>query len=191
MLLDSARQTIITKKHFKLWFQDEARFGRMSDPVYCWAPPGIRPHVKLQRVRQYCYAYSAVCPEDGDTFSLVLPYADTEGMGYFMDAFLQAYPEEHHIMIGDQAAWHTAKSILNRNDRIRFEYQPPYSPELNPAEHYWKYLRTNYFHNKDWPSIEELEDYLAQALEDSRVNHQEELQSLFAFNWIMDALFIV
>jgi len=57
-------------------------------------------------------------------------------------------------MIGDQAAWHTAKSILKRNDRLRFEYQPPYSPERNPAEWYCKYLRTNYFHNQDWQSIE-------------------------------------
>ena len=68
--------------------------------------------------------------------------------------------------------------------RLLFEFQPPYSPELNPTEHYWKYLRTHYFHNHDWKSIEEPEDYLAWALEDSRLHHQEELQTLFNFNWI-------
>jgi transposase len=160
----------------------------MSDPVYCWAPAGIRPNIKLQRIRQYCYAHSAVCPKTGETFSLVLPYADTEGMGYFMDAFLQTYPNEKHIMIGDQAAWHIAKSILKRNDRLCFEYQPLYSPEFNPAEQYWKYFCTNYFHNQDWQSIEELEDYCAWALEDSRLYHQEELKSVFGFYWILIAL---
>ena len=27
----------------KLLFQDEGRFGRISDPAHCWAPKGIRP----------------------------------------------------------------------------------------------------------------------------------------------------
>ena len=57
----------------KVFFQDEGIFGRMSNPVRCWAPPGMRPRVAAQRIREYLYAYSAVCPQDGALFSLILP----------------------------------------------------------------------------------------------------------------------
>jgi hypothetical protein len=40
----------------RLMFQDEARFGLISDPRRVWAPPGIRPEVPGQIVRQYSYA---------------------------------------------------------------------------------------------------------------------------------------
>jgi hypothetical protein len=52
---------------------DEARFGRINRPVRCWAPPHIRPVVDCQIVREYTYAYGAVCPHDGVLDSLILP----------------------------------------------------------------------------------------------------------------------
>lgn len=60
-------------------FQDEARFGRISDPSSCWAPKGIRPEVAKQIIREYTYAYSAISPLDGSMDSLILPdmYAST------------------------------------------------------------------------------------------------------------------
>ena len=57
----------------RLYFQDKARLSRMQNPVKCWAPEGFRPSVKLQRVREYTHVYSAVCPIDGYSFSLILP----------------------------------------------------------------------------------------------------------------------
>jgi len=37
----------------EVFFQDEARFGRMSNPARCWAPAGFHPIVPMQRVREY------------------------------------------------------------------------------------------------------------------------------------------
>src|SRR4051812_6286633 len=65
-------------------FEDEARFGRISDPRRCWAPPGVRPEVKTQLVREYEYAFAAVCPQDGTLDTLVLPTVNTEAMGLFL-----------------------------------------------------------------------------------------------------------
>ena len=49
----------------RLMFQDEARFGRMSDPRSCWAPAPHRPVVGLALVREFRYEYAAVSPWDG------------------------------------------------------------------------------------------------------------------------------
>jgi hypothetical protein len=43
-------------------FQDEARFGRISDPRHCWAPAGVRPEVSAQVVREFEYAFAAISP---------------------------------------------------------------------------------------------------------------------------------
>ena len=49
----------------RLMFQDEARFGRMSDPRACWAPAPHRPGVNLALIREYRYEYAAISPWDG------------------------------------------------------------------------------------------------------------------------------
>ena len=43
-------------------FQDEAGFGRINKPRYCWCKKGFRPSVSCHHVREYRYAYGAVEP---------------------------------------------------------------------------------------------------------------------------------
>lgn len=64
-------------------FQDEARFGRISDTRYCWAKKPHRPMVKAMVTQQYTYAYGAVSPADGRFDSLVLPHVNGECMRGF------------------------------------------------------------------------------------------------------------
>jgi hypothetical protein len=71
-------------------FEDEARFGRSSEPQYCWAPAGVRPTVPAQIVREY--AYAAVSPHDGVLDTLVLPKVNTEAMGLFLDEVRSVMP---------------------------------------------------------------------------------------------------
>lgn len=59
-------------------FQDEARFGRINKPKYCWCQKGIRPSVPCHHIREYRYAYGAVEPKTGDSFFLIMPYCNSE-----------------------------------------------------------------------------------------------------------------
>ena len=56
------------KRPLKVFFEDEGRFGRMSNPVKCWLPPGVRPLIPQQRVREYICAYTAPCQNSGKKF---------------------------------------------------------------------------------------------------------------------------
>ena len=49
-------------------FQDEAGFGRITDPAACWAPPKKRPNVPCLKIREYKSVYGAVSPLDGESF---------------------------------------------------------------------------------------------------------------------------
>jgi hypothetical protein len=57
----------------RLLFQDEARFGRLSDHRRCWAPWPARPVVGQQVIREYVYGLVAVSPQDGKFSALCCP----------------------------------------------------------------------------------------------------------------------
>jgi transposase len=165
----------------KLFFQDEARFGRMTNPVCCWAPRGLRPIVPMQRIREYTHVYSAVCPADGEAFSLILPYANTEMMSLFLREFSEQFKDYRIVMAMDGAAWHRSKS-LEEFENIHIIYQPPHSPEVNPAEHLWEHLREKYLSNRFWDTMDKLEEVLSNALAEAS-KMKDYIQSLVGFHW--------
>lgn len=54
-------------------FQDEAGFGRINKPKYCWCEKGIRPSVPCHHIREYRYVYGAVEPLTGESCFVVMP----------------------------------------------------------------------------------------------------------------------
>ncbi len=167
-------------------FQDEARFGRISDVRRCWCPKPLRPMVQALVTQEYTYAYAVVSPADGAMDSLVIPYVNGDCMQLFYDEIAARYPDERLIMILDGAGWHKSKQIqLPSNLRVAF--LPPYSPELNPVEHLWDDLREKFFHNRVFDSIDALEIHLADALL-AYENNPSRVKSITAWDWIINAL---
>jgi transposase len=165
----------------KLLFQDEARFGRITDPAHCWAPKGVRPLVPTHIVREYTHVFSAVCPHDGESFSLILPYANTEAMKIFLQECSEYFKAYRVIMFMDKAAWHRSKDI-GAYENIRIVYQPPYSPELNPGEHLWEYIRENYLRNCIWTTLDTLESMLERIMK-TIMECAETIKTLVGFHW--------
>ena len=166
--------------------QDEGRFGRISRPVRCWAPAPVRPVVASQIVREYVYAYTAVCPENGKSSSLILPYANTEMMNLFLKQVSDDFIDYFIIMQVDGAAWHRSKT-LSLPENIYLIQQPPYSPELNPVEHIWDDIREKEFSNRAFNSIDAVMDALCLGI--NRLSSSPEyLKSLTRFSHITSIL---
>jgi transposase len=137
----------------RLMFQDEARFGRMSDPRACWAPAPHRPVVKLALIREFRYEYAAVSPWDGCLDHMSAEKMNTENMSSFLDQVSKAHKKEFIIMVVDGASSHKSKDLkIPKN--VSFIRLPPYSPELNPAEQIWNMLRRNYFSNRVFDDLD-------------------------------------
>lgn len=166
----------------RLMFQDEGRFGLLGSPRRCWAPHNTRPVVGARLERKYIYAFSAVSPHDGVMDSLVLPWVNAETMSLFLAEVAEHHAEQFIMMVMDQAGWHLAGDLEVPNN-MRLIYLPPYSPELNPAEHLWEAVREECFANHVFADLDAVEVALARGLV-SLESDPDRTQSMTGFRWI-------
>jgi len=134
-------------------FQDEAGFGRINKPKYCWCFPGIRPNVPCHHIREYRYAYGAVEPLTGDSFFLIMPYCNTDCMNIFLRGLSDTYADDLIILVCDRATWHKANA-LDVPANIRLMFLPPATPDMNPIEPIWKEIRKRGFRNEIFASLD-------------------------------------
>ena len=172
----------VTGKTIRLMFQDEGRFGRITDLKSCWAPPGIRPVVHRQHIREFTYAYAAVSPADGVLDSLILPYANTDNMSIFLNEVSCRHPNDFIVMFADQASWHTSEE-LKIPENMKVCDILAYSPELNPVEHLWEEIREKWFPNYSSQKLSQVEDQLETALR-TLENDKSKIQKMTGFEWI-------
>jgi hypothetical protein len=79
-------------------------------------------------------------PGADDAFALILPEVSANAMQVYLDKFAETIgPDEHVLLVLDQAGWHEAKT-LRIPANITLEPLPPRSPELNPVERVWLFL---------------------------------------------------
>jgi transposase len=166
----------------RLMFEDEARFGRCQDPRRCWAPPGARPRVASQFVRESVYAYAALSPHDGALVSLVLPVARTDAMQLFLAELSRRHADETILLVVDGAGWHWAKALVIPPN-VQLIAQPAHSPELNPVEHLWEEIREKWFANALFADLDAMEDRLVEALA-TLERAPARVASLAGFDWI-------
>lgn len=144
-------------------FQDEAGFGRINKPKYCWCKKGIRPTVPCHHIREYRYAYGAVEPLTGENCFLVMPYCNTDCMNIFLEELSKKYFNDMIILVCDGAAWHKSKA-LNIPTNIKIIFIPPYTPEMNPIEQIWKELRSRGFKNEVFITLDKVMDRLCDTI---------------------------
>jgi hypothetical protein len=134
-------------------------------------------------IREYIYALTALSPFEGKIFSLVLPWVDAEGMSVFLEHTAQAFDGDCCIMLLDGAGWHRA-TALRVPQTIKLLPLPPYSPELNPVEHVWEWLRDNIFKNHVYDTLDQVMDTLCEGLK--RLSMMPDLvKSMTYFDWLI------
>lgn len=150
---------MIANPNFEVFFFDEARFGTHSKIGHGWFKTGERTSVFKKLGFKNFYLYSAVNPKTGLDVSLVMPNVNTENMNAFLEEMGNKLSDKKILLIMDQAGWHKAK-LLQIPSNIKIFYLPPYSPELNPIERLWRYIKDNVLKNRIYETLKQLEDNL-------------------------------
>lgn len=145
------------KKDEELWFFDESRFGTHSKIGHGWFKTGIRTPVKVKLGYKNFYLYSIANPKTGEEFSLLLPNVNINCMNIFLKQFAKFIKNRKALIVMDGASWHKSDK-LNYPKNIRIIIQPSYSPELNPIEKLWQYIKDHTIKNKVFKTLKELED---------------------------------
>ena len=146
-------------------FQDEAGFGRINKPKYCWCFPELRPSIPCHHIREYeyVYVYGAVEPLTGESFFLTLPHSNTICTNIFLEHLSDTYRNDSILLVLDGASWHRSKD-LSIPKNIKFIFLPPATPEMNPIEQIWKEIRKRGFRNEIFSSLDKVSERLCKTI---------------------------
>ena len=166
----------------ELYFFDESRFGTHSKIGHGWFPKGIRTSVSVKLGFENFYVYSAVSPKTGKDCSLLMPYVNSTCMNIFLEHMEKELDGEEILLVMDGAGWHKSKGLkIPKN--IEIIYLPPYSPELNPVERLWSYIKDNVLKNRIYENLEILEEELCKFIKQIK---KESYQSICRVDYMFD-----
>jgi transposase len=151
-------------EEIRTYHQDEARFGQKGTMARVWAPRGTRPRAVRQTGFTSLYVLAAVCAATGAVSALIMPEMNIEVINLFLEQFSRELPAGvHAVMIWDGAGFHTGGDLVVPSN-VSLIQLPPYSPELNPVENLWHYLRSHHWSNRRYRDYDELQDEAVRSL---------------------------
>ena len=169
-------------KPLEIWFQDEARVGQQGKLTRTWAEKGTRPrHIKDQRF-SYGYIFGAVCPARDIGAAIVTPLANTDAMNtHLLEISFHIQTGHHGILIVDGAGWHKSDHLVVPKNLTLIKL-PPYSPELNPVENIWQYLKNNFLNNIIFENYNAIVDACCLAW-NNLINETGRIKSITSREW--------
>jgi hypothetical protein len=163
--------------------KDEARVGQKGGHTYVWAKVGSRPPMIRDNRHDSAYIFGAICPDRAVGAAIIAPAANTECMNlHLQEISTQVAPGAIAGLVCDSAGWHQTGGELTVPDNIVLLPLPPYSPELNPMENVWEYLRGNKLCATVWDSYEAIVEACADAW-NWFVNDPDRIRSIGTRGW--------
>ena len=130
------------------YYQDEARFGRHGTLARVWARVGTRPGALRQTQYDYLYVFTAASPQTGAASGLITPkceYVDDE----FVPGAVRQRTADRRARGADPGPGPVARGQgSDVPGNVTLIHLRPKSPELNPTENLWHYLRSHYWSNR-------------------------------------------
>ena len=158
-----ALQTAHSSSQVELWAMDEHRIGLKPIVRRMWCKRGRRPIITVQHRYKWMYEYGFVCPSSGQTFWLLLPHVSITAYSLALAEFARAVgagPDKQVALVLDQAGWHRSAQLVIP-EGLHLVFLPPYSPELQPAEHLWE-LSDQALANRHFRDLDQLMEVQAE-----------------------------
>jgi len=103
-------------------------------------------------------------------------------MNVFLAELSCAYTDDYIVLVADGARWHSSDGLVIPNN-IEIITLPPYTPEMNPIEQIWSWLRRHGFRNEVFHSLEAVVDRLCDTI---RSLSPSTVKSITNRNWILN-----
>ena len=151
-----------------------------------WWRRGERAPGTRQIGYQWAYIFSAVRPDTGDDVTLVMPSVNAKVMDLFLAHFADTLDQDAHAVMMCDAPVGTT-SAPSPSPTVTLALLPPYSPELNPVERVWLYLRERFLSLRVLDDTEAIADACCQAWIDL-IAEPDRMRTLCAYPWIMKGI---
>lgn len=163
--------------------QDETRLGLKTIQGKVITAKGVKPTVEVQWKRDNFWIYGAIAPLTGEYFQQEQPKLNGACFQSFL-AWLSAQLGARWALLQiDQAPAHISDAIEWPENIIPI-VQPSHSPELNPIERLWQWLK-RLLKNQIFPTLEALrarvQDLFGQLT-------PEQVRSISSYDFIWEAL---
>ena len=143
----------------------------------------MRPSGLADQRYTWAHLFAAVRPATGESFAWIMPHVSTEAMTLFLDRFSTTLAkDEHAALVLDGAGWHTS-AALHLPDNVTLVPLPRYSPQLNPVERVWLYLRERHLSHRLLADHDAILDALRTAWNKLT---PERLRSLTAYPYLQE-----
>ena len=143
----------------ELLFVDEATVRRHPTLTAQWCLVDEVPEIATGDDPTKVQVYGAVAPLTGRTHYRVRPTLSNGEFAGFLRQLLRSYRDQPLLIIHDRAHQHQGAAVeavrTQADGRLMLEPQPAYSPELNPEERIWKWMRRVVTHNHWFATLQE------------------------------------
>jgi len=161
-------------------FADEMRVGLRGMVRRVWGKRGVKVHQRQQIVYEWSYLFLVVNAGSGQVSWTWITSMNGEALA----PTVQALQEQTEVaaIVWDGAPGHRHQQV--REVGMPLIEQPPYSPELNPAERVFEEIR-RWVEGKVYASLEEKVSAVDEFLSALEADPQR-LRSLVGWDWIVD-----
>ena len=141
-------------------FEDEFSLSNTATVSYRWSIKGKQPVVQCkQRKRERQTVFGTVNPDSGQ---IVISFSDKGNSLTFkkhLKKVVRAYKGKKIILVLDNVRYHHALRLkpflYEHEDHLELMFLPPYSPNLNPIERVWWFMRKRITHNRYIETLKE------------------------------------
>lgn len=180
-----AHQQLFAKgRRLRYLAEDETRVGLKSETGKVITACGIKPVAQVSWGRDNFWLYGVVEPLSGWQWMHEYPRLDSQNFQQFLDAVSEQLGEDIAVMQLDKAGAHVSTAVRWPENLIPIA-QPAHSPELNPIERVWQYLKAQ-LKGENFATIEVLRERIQQELEQIT---PERIISLSSYDFLLEALF--
>lgn len=139
-------------------FMDGVHPTHNVQPAYGWIQKGIRKEIPANSGRSRINLSGAVDVIDHKVLVQEDKMLNAEATISFFQKIEKAYPEKHGIHVFcDNARYYRNKAVTEylKTSRVRLHFLPPYSPNLNPIERLWKWMKERVIYNTYYAEFED------------------------------------
>ena len=150
-----------------LIFQDEMASKLHPNKGYIWTREE-KPFIETECSHEKTYIVGGVSPTSGETFTITNEKFNSSVFIQYLRLLLNSADGEITLVLDNHPVHHSkiVNQFFDMNPRLNRMFLPEYSPDFNPKENFWNYLRKKFLNNKVFKTVAEMAEEVKEFIKE-------------------------